>query len=129
MHTIAMLLLLGQAQLPDTTGYTTAALRALIQRAESANAAPAAGLRGYTARYESEVALVKRLPERIEGASTIEQTAGQFTWVVGRGFEQHEQGYRVVSTGVPLPGSAALANGWILPTLSGPTFDLFGANS
>ena len=48
---------------------------------------------------------------------------------MGRGFGQYEQGYRVVTTGVPLPGSAALANGWIMPTLTGPKLDLFGANS
>ncbi|HOX21073.1 MAG TPA: hypothetical protein PLI70_09120 [Gemmatimonadales bacterium] len=126
---LAILLLLGQAQAADTSGYATPALRAIIQRAESANAAPPPDLRGYTARYESEVGLVKRLPDRIEGASTIEQTAGEFTWVAGRGFGQHEQGYRVVTTGVPLPGSAALANGWIMPTLTGPKLGLFGANS
>ena len=92
MHTLAILLLLGQAQAADTTGYSSPALRALVQRAESANAAPPASLRGYTARYESEVGLVKRLPDRIEGASTIEQTAGEFTWVVGRGFGQYQRG-------------------------------------
>jgi hypothetical protein len=126
---LSLLLMLSQAPVADTTGYATPALRTLIQRAEAANARPAADLRGYSARYESEVALVKRLPDRIEGASTIEQTAGEFTWVVGKGFGQHEQGYRVVTTGVPLPGSAALSNGWILPTLTGPKYDLFGASS
>ncbi len=124
---IAILLLLGHAQAADTLPYASPALRVVIERAESANAGPPANLRGYTARYESEVALVKRLPNRIEGASTIEQTAGEFRWVLGRGFNQHQQGYRVVTTGVPLPASAALSRGWILPTLTGPQYDLFGA--
>lgn len=126
---IAILLLVTQAQTADTGSYATPALRAVIERAAAANAATPANLRGYTARYESEVALAKRLPDRIEGASTIEQTAGVFTWAVGRGFGQYQQGYRVVTTGVPLPGSAALSNGWIMPTLTGSKFDLFGANS
>ena len=126
---MALLFLLAQAPTADTTGYTSEALRALVARAESANAAPPTGLHGYSARYESEVALAKRLPERVEGASTIEQTAGVFTWEIGRGFSQHEEGYRVRTTGVPLPGSAALSNGWILPTLTGPKYDLLGANS
>lgn len=126
---LAILLLLGQGQLPDTTGYATPALRALIRHASAANAAPPAALRGYTARYESEVALTKLLPDRIEGTSTIEQTAGVFTWQAGAGFGQHQEGYRVVTTGVPLPASAALANGWIIPTLTGDEYDAFGAGS
>jgi len=126
---IAMLLLLVPPQAVDTVDYASPALRALIARAEAANAAPPPALRGYTARYESEVALAKRLPERVEGSSTIEQTAGTFTWAAGAGFGQHQDGYRVRTTGVPLPGSAALSNGWIVPTLSGPRYHLFGANS
>ena len=126
---IVILFLIAQAQTADTNSYATPALRALIARAAAVNAAPPANFLGYTARYESEVALVKRLPDRIEGASTIEQTAGVYTWAVGRGFGQYEQGYRVVTTGVPLPGSAALADGWIMPTLTGPKLDLFGAKS
>ena len=129
MHMLAILLLLGQAQAADTNGYSTPALRAVIQRAESANAAPPAALRGYTARYETAVALTKLLPDRIEGTSTIEQTAGVFTWQDGVGFGQHQEGYRVVTTGVPLPASAALANGWIIPTLTGDEYDAFGVGS
>jgi len=126
---VSLLLLIVQAQARDTATYSSPALKAVIDRAAAANAAPPADLRGYTARYESEVAMAKRLPDRIEGTSTIEQTAGEFTWVVGRGFSQYQEGYRVVTTGVPLPASAALSNGWILPTLTGPKLDVFGANS
>lgn len=128
---LPLLLILTQAgtQVPDTASYSTPALRAQVARAATANAAVPGQSRGYTARYEADVALAKRLPDRIEGASTIEQTAGAFTWVAGRGFGQHEEGYRVVTTGVPLPGAAALGNGWIVPTLTGPRYDLFGANS
>jgi len=127
---IALLLLTLQpsAQAVDTT-YATPALKTVIARAAAANAAPPPDLRAYTAKYESEVAMAKRLPDRVEGTSTVEQTAGTFTWVVGRGFGQHEEGYRVVTTGVPLPASAALSNGWVLPTLTGPKIDVFGANS
>lgn len=126
---LPLLLLLAQTQATDTSHYATPALRALIGRAAAINAAPPAELRGYTAHYESEVAMAKRLPDRIEGTSTVEQTAGDFTWAVGRGFGQHQIGYRVVTTGVPLPASAALSNGWIVPTLTGTKWDVFGANS
>lgn len=126
---LAILLLVSQGQVPDTNAYATPALRTLIQHASAANAAPPATLRGYTARYESEVALTKLLPDRIEGTSTIEQTAGVFTWQDGVGFGQHQEGYRVVTTGVPLPASAALANGWIIPTLTGNEYDAFGVGS
>lgn len=126
---IALLALLTLQQDVDTARYSTPALRALVARAESANAAPAPGLLGYTARYESEVALTKLLPGRVEGTSTIEQTSGGFTWVDGQGFGQHQEGYRVVTTGVPLPASAALSNGWIIPILSGPEILVLGAGS
>jgi hypothetical protein len=128
---VPILLILAQAttQLPDTATYATPALRAVIERAAAVNASPPADFRAYTARYESEVALVKLLPGRIQGASTIEQTAGVFTWVADSGFGQHQQGYRVITTGVPLPGSAALSNGWIIPTLTGGRWNLFGSAS
>ena len=35
----------------------------------------------------------------------------------------------MITTGVPLPASAVLSNGWVIPTLTGPKFDVFGANS
>ena len=128
---VSLLFLIIQAKAParDTATYASPALKAVIERAATYNAAPPPDLRGYTAHYESEVAMAKRLPDRIEGTSTVEQTAGDFTWVVGRGFGQHQLGYRVITTGVPLPASAALSNGWIVPTLTGPKFDVFGASS
>ncbi len=126
---LSLLLLLTQATTQDTASYSSPALREVVGRAATINAAPPADFRAYTARYESEVALIKILPDRIQGASTIEQTAGVFTWIVDSGFGQHQQGYRVVTTGVPLPGSAALSSGWIIPTLTGPKIDLFGASS
>jgi len=128
---LPIFLILAQAttQIPDTSGYASPALRAVIDRAAAVNAAPPTDLRALTARYEAEVALVKLLPDRIQGASTIEQTAGVFTWIPDSGFGQFQQGYRVVTTGVPLPGAAALSNGWIIPTMTGAKWDLFGASS
>lgn len=126
---LSLLLLFARPQAADTSQYSSPELRALIARAEAANAGPPAALRGYTARYEASLGLVRLVPGRVEGASTVEQTAGEFTWLVGQGFGQHQEGYRVVTTGVPLPGAAAVANGWIIPTLTGPRFDLFGAHS
>ncbi len=126
---LALLFMLSQTAAQDTLTYASPALRQVIARAESANAAPPADLRGYSARYESEVALVKLLPDRIQGASTIEQTAGVFTWLADSGYGQRQLGYRVVTTGVPLPGSAALSNGWIIPTMTGPKISIFGASS
>lgn len=126
---IALLALLTLQQTGDTAAYSSPALRTLVARAASTNASPATGLLAYTGRYESEVAMVKLLPGRIEGASTIEQTAGRFTWVAGQGYGQHQEGYRVVTTGVPLPAAAALSKGWIVPTLTGPRWEVFGASS
>lgn len=128
---LSALLLMAQvqAQAPDTGHYTTQALRAVVAQGAEVNAASNPTLRAYTSRYESEVGLTKLLPGRIEGTSTIEQTAGTFTWVAGKGFGQHQEGYRVTTTGVPLPAAAALSNGWIIPTLAGQEILVFGAGS
>ncbi len=117
---IALLLVLQQAP-ADTVSYASPALRALVARAADSNAVFPA--RGYRARFESEIAVNKALPNRVEGISSVEQFDGTLTWN-GDSANQHSEGYRIVTTGLPLPAGYVLGTAWIVPTLYGDRFTL-----
>lgn len=104
--------------------YSTPALRDVVERASVFNAAAAARLQPFAASYQSSVAIVRRLPENVEGSSTIEQVAGIYRWSPSGVFQQHRAGYRVQTVGVPLPGASLLANGWVLPPQVGERLSL-----
>lgn len=124
---IALLLAL-QVQAVDST-YSSPALRALVDRAAVINALPPAPLRAYSAKFESELAVVKGLPGPIEGTATVDQVGGIFRWDRTKGFGQHQIGYRQETTGVPLPTSSFLYSGWVIPNLYGPELKTFGNES
>ena len=117
---IALLLLLQQAP-ADTGAYASPALRALVGRAADSNAVFPA--RGYRARFESEIAVNKALPNRVEGISSVEQFDGTLTWNADSG-DQHTLGYRIITTGLPLPAGYVLGTAWIVPNLYGDRFTL-----
>ncbi len=117
-----ILLVLALQQAPaDTAVYSTPALRALVTRAAESNATVPA--RGYHAHFESEIAVNKALPNRVEGISSVEQYDGTLTWSADSG-NQHSEGYRIVTTGLPLPAGYVLGSAWIVPTLYGDRFTL-----
>ena len=123
---IALLLLLhAPVPGPDST-YSSPALRALVERAAVANALPPPALRAYAAKFESELAMVKGLPGPVEGTVTVDQIGGEFRWDREKGYGQHQVGYRQETTGVPLPTSAFLFSGWVVPNLYGPELKTFG---
>jgi len=105
----------------DTGAYSSPALRALVARAADSNASFPA--RSYTAHFESEIAVNKALPNRVEGISSVEQFDGTLTWGANGG-DQHSQGYRIVTTGLPLPAGYVLGSAWIAPVLYGDRFTL-----
>ena len=117
---IALLLALQQAP-ADTSAYATPALRALVARAADSNAVFPA--RSFRAHFESEIAVNKALPNRVEGVSSVEQYAGTLTWDARTG-DQHNEGYRIVTTGLPLPAGYVLGTAWIVPSLYGDRFTL-----
>ena len=117
---IALLLLLQQAPV-DTSAYSTPALRALVARAADSNAVFPA--RGFRAHFESEIAVNKALPNRVEGISSVEQFDGSLTWNGDSG-NQHTLGYRIITTGLPLPAGYVLGSAWIAPVLYGDRFTL-----
>ena len=119
LRVIVLFLVLLQA--PADTAYATPALRALISRAADLNAVVPA--LSYRAHFESEIAMNKAMPNRVEGISSVEQYAGTLTWS-GDSANQHNQGYRAVTTGLPLPAGYVLGSAWIVPNLYGDRFTL-----
>ena len=78
LHPVIALLLALQQAPADTAAYSTPALRALVARAADSNAVFPA--RSFRAHFESEIAVNKALPNRVEGISSVEQYAGTLTW-------------------------------------------------
>ena len=117
-----MLFLLLLQQAPADTGhYSSPGLRTIVQQAVQANAVVPA--RSYRAKFESEIAVNKALPNRVEGISSVEQFDGVLTWNADSG-DQHTEGYRIVTTGLPLPAGYVLGTAWIVPNLYGDRFTL-----
>jgi hypothetical protein len=114
-------LLLILQQVPDS-GYSSPDLKGDIDRAAVQNAVAAVQIRNFAARYESSIAVLKRLPENVEGSTATDQVAGVYRWSRSGVFEQHETGHRRRTTGLPLPGTGLLANGWIIPPAVGEAF-------
>jgi hypothetical protein len=105
----------------DTGAYSSPALRALVARAADSNAVFPA--RGFRAHFESEIAVNKALPNRVEGISSVEQFDGSLTWSPDSA-NQHTLGYRIITTGLPLPAGYVLGSAWIAPNLYGDRFTL-----
>lgn len=118
-HLLSLLLLLQQS--PDS-GYSSAALRATIDRAVVQNAVAAIQVRSFAANYQSSIAVLKRLPEHIEGSSAVDQVAGVYRWSRSGVYEQHVIGRRIRTTGKALPPTGLPANGWVIPPPVGEAF-------
>ncbi len=125
MHALLLLLALQSGQ---DSSYASPALRDLVSRAVARAEEATVRAGGFRSRFESSIAVVRTAPERVEGASSIEQIAGTYRARAGGFFEQHREGYRVITTGVPLPGGSLLAKGWIAPPLNGDWVKLFVAS-
>src|SRR5215217_1237457 len=75
-------------------GYASAALASLIADASVRNRRVPPALEGYTARVESEIALVLRRAEGQEITASLEQTSNQVRWRRTGEYEQRVIGYR-----------------------------------
>src|SRR5690349_25144646 len=74
-------------------GYSSAALASLIADASVRNRRVPPALEGYTARVESEIALVLKRAEGQEITASIEQTSNQVRWRRTGEYEQRVIGY------------------------------------
>ena len=105
------------AQSVDST-YASAALRAIVDRAATANRSVPATLMSYKAHLESEMALIIVDTIGRERTGQIEQMGGTARWRPDSGFIADIQGYRMQSTGVPI-SMAGMARNWAIPFLYG----------
>jgi hypothetical protein len=105
------------AQPTDST-YASASLRAVVDRAATANRNVPATLMAYRAHLETEMALIIVDTLGRERTGQIEQMGGTGRWSPDSGFVANIQGYRMQSTGVPV-SMAGMARNWAIPYLYG----------
>lgn len=115
----------GTVRVRDTSTYATPALRAMIAEASERNRRVPDGLRSYRARIGSEVAIVLRRPDGVEGAVSVEQFAGSARWDRTGAYEQHVDGYRAQQSAPTLSVLSFMRNAWTIPVLYGNRIALF----
>lgn len=109
--------LLLQVQAADSVD-SSLALRDFIARAAVANRAPPPNLMGYTARVESELALILRDSLGRELVGQIEQLAARAEWERSGRYDLHVVGFRSQSMGAPY-SALTWTRMWTVPTLYG----------
>ncbi len=110
----------GQEAVRDTVPPVPArgALSALLASASRKNALPP-NLIGYSARVESEISVLARREEGMEGVVLVEQVASTLTWNRAGFYDQHIVGYRAQQTNATLSMLSLFETGWLNPTLYG----------
>ena len=108
-------------QPPDTnrdSAYATPALRQFVTRAALSNRAAPRELLGYTAKVESELALILRDSLGREIVGQIEQLAARAEWDRDGRYELHVVGFRSQSAGAPY-SALTWTRMYTVPTLYG----------
>ena len=100
-------------------GYSSAALAALVGEASVRNRRVPPALEGYTARVESEFALVLKRAEGQEVTASLEQTSNQVRWRRTGEYEQRVVGYRATQLGIAPSMVGVARTAWTIPTLYG----------
>ena len=127
MLTLALAALLQVATRPPldsiaprrAPGYTSAALATLIGEASVRNRRVPPALEGYTARVESEMALVLKRPEGQEVTASLEQTSNQVRWRRTGEYEQRVVGYRATQLSIAPSIVGVSESAWTVPSLYG----------
>ncbi len=114
------LLLLAQlgATTPDSS-YASEQLRAFVAEASRRNRDVPAGLVSYRATVESEIAIVGRRAEGMEGVVSLEQMQNAVRWRVPGTYEQQVVGYRSQSLGIQFSSLGFMTSPWTVPILYG----------
>ena len=97
-----MLILAFCWQVVVDSAYSSNALRTLVTRAAAGNRSVPAGVRGYTASVESEVAIVVHQAPGTEAPVSLEQLSSRVQWRWPGSFEQHVIGDRLEAAGPQL---------------------------
>ena len=99
--------------------YATSALAALVGEASVRNRRVPPALEGYTARVESEMALVLKRPEGQEITASLEQTSNLVRWTRTGQYEQRVVGYRATQLSIAPSIVGVSESAWTVPTLYG----------
>lgn len=99
--------------------YATPALAALVGEASVRNRRVPPALEGYTARVESEMALVLRRAEGQEITASLEQTSNLVRWKRTGEYEQRVVGYRATQLSIAPSVVGVSRSAWTVPTLYG----------
>lgn len=104
---------------PDTSGYSTPALKALIAEAAELNRRVPPGLGGYRAMLESEISIGNHRTEGNEMSVSLEQVASRLRWDRTGEYDQQVTGYRSQAIGVQFASLGFFRSGWAIPSLYG----------
>ena len=107
---------IARRRAPD---YATPALAALVGEASVRNRRVPPALEGYTARVESEIALVLKRPEGQEITGALEQTSNLVRWKRTGEYEQRVVGYRATQLSFAPSVVGVSRSAWTVPTLYG----------
>lgn len=126
---VIVFLLAAQIAAADSV-YASEALRGFVNEASLRNRTPPAGLRSYRASAESEIGIVTRRAEGMEGVFSLEQIKSDVRWRRPGEFEQRVAGYRNQSLGVQFSSLSFLRQPWAVPILYGDRLSiLFGRDT
>jgi hypothetical protein len=103
---------------PDSL-YATEQLRAFVAEASRRNRDVPAGLVSYRASVESEIAIVGRRAEGMEGVVSLEQMQNDVRWRIPGTYEQAVIGYRSQSLGLQFSSMGFMTSPWTVPILYG----------
>ncbi len=118
------------AAVPETTTYSTPALRAVIASAVAVNRRVPPRLGRYAAQLESEIQFTYTRGDQSEAVISVEQVASTLTWNRNGATEQNIIGYRSQALGMQLPTIGFLDNAWAVPSLYGNRLSLmFGQDT
>ncbi len=117
------------ATAPDSL-YSSDRLRAFVAEASRRNRDVPVGLVAYRAAVESEIAIVARRAEGMEGVVSLEQTSNEVRWRIPGEYEQRVVGYRSQSLGLTFSSLGFMRQPWTVPILYGNRLSiLFGRDT
>ncbi len=117
------ILICAQLAMADSV-YASPALRAFVEAASVRNRHVPVALRSYRASVESEIAIVARRADGVEGTVSIEQVQNEVRWRRTGEAEQRVIGHRVQALGLQFSALSWLRQAWVVPVLYGNRISL-----
>lgn len=133
---VALLLVSGAIQVPDST-FATPHVERLVREVAAVNRTVPASLKSFTADIETEAAFILNLSLNAKGsvagtkagqtevAGQVEQFASRLAWSREKGADQRIVGYRSMAGALVPSVKTLLKESWVIPMLYGDTIPLF----